>query len=445
MYVHAFSVQDLKCFAGFHRIDLGISSGEDKKFEGWVVLAGRNGTGKTTLLRALAAAAIGPDRAKRLVGDFSGWLRAGNHVFGGGASRPTTNIQVENIGPVVGDDPALSIFLKESHDIDVLGRVGGLNWYTETESAEEFHARRDGQGGHFLAAYGAYHRLGGAPSATQLRFQEDLALSSVVGLFDEDATLFEGLPWIDKLHARALERRNGAEKARAQLLELLGDDLLPGGKQEFDLDSEGLHLKQDGRPFVIGQLSDGYKTAVGLVLHILQLLDRSFGDLKIERHKGKLACMHPGVVLIDEVDAHLHPSWQQRIGFWLKERFPKVQFIVTTHSPFVCQAADVVIRLPKPGTEEKTRRMEGQTFYRIVNGSADDAVMTELFGLDHPHSPRSEQLREEVAKLEERVMDAVATDVELVEYQSLKTKLPSGLGEEADRALRRLVGQMDLP
>ena len=51
--------------------------------------------------------------------------------------------------------------------------------------------------------------------------------------------------------------------------------------------------------------------------------------------------MAPGVVLIDEVDAHLHPTWQRRIGLWFREHFPKLQFIVSTHSPLICQAATV--------------------------------------------------------------------------------------------------------
>ena len=55
---------------------------------------------------------------------------------------------------------------------------------------------------------------------------------------------------------------------------------------------------------------------------------------------GAPVVTHRGVVLIDEVDVHLHVSWQRSIGFWLKKHFPNVQFIVTTHSPFVCQAAD---------------------------------------------------------------------------------------------------------
>lgn len=47
-----------------------------------------------------------------------------------------------------------------------------------------------------------------------------------------------------------------------------------------------------------------------------------------------------GVVLIDEVDAHLHPTWQTRIGQWFTKYFPNIQFIVTTHSPLVCRACE---------------------------------------------------------------------------------------------------------
>jgi hypothetical protein len=45
------------------------------------------------------------------------------------------------------------------------------------------------------------------------------------------------------------------------------------------------------------------------------------------------------VVVIDELDAHLHPDWQRRIGHWLRQKFPRIQFIVATHSPFLAQVA----------------------------------------------------------------------------------------------------------
>lgn len=83
----------------------------------------------------------------------------------------------------------------------------------------------------------------------------------------------------------------------------------------------------------INQMSDGYKSTISLVADIAyrmavlnpQLLDRALSEAS-------------GIVLIDEVDLHLHPAWQQRILRDLTEIFPKVQFIVTTHAPKVINA-----------------------------------------------------------------------------------------------------------
>jgi predicted ATP-binding protein involved in virulence len=93
----------------------------------------------------------------------------------------------------------------------------------------------------------------------------------------------------------------------------------------------------------------------------------------------------PGVVIIiDEVDAHLRVSCQRRIGTWLKAHFPNIQFIITTHSPYICLAADPggLIRLPDPN-EDKPPHVVGQDLYdRVVCGSGDDPVLSELFGLE---------------------------------------------------------------
>lgn len=62
----------------------------------------------------------------------------------------------------------------------------------------------------------------------------------------------------------------------------------------------------------------------------------------------------PGVVLIDEIDLHLHPRWQRRIMEDLRRVFPKIQFIATTHSPIIISAAKdaKVIVLEENGTRE---------------------------------------------------------------------------------------------
>lgn len=80
----------------------------------------------------------------------------------------------------------------------------------------------------------------------------------------------------------------------------------------------------------VDMLSDGLRNTIAMVA------DLAFRASKLNPHLGtQAALLTPGVALIDEVDMFLHPSWQQTILGSLRTAFPKVQFIVTTHSPQV--------------------------------------------------------------------------------------------------------------
>lgn len=80
----------------------------------------------------------------------------------------------------------------------------------------------------------------------------------------------------------------------------------------------------------VSLLSDGIRNMIGMVADI------AYRATKLNPHlKDKAAEQTPGIVLIDEVDMHLHPKWQQTVLTDLIEAFPLIQFIVTTHSPQV--------------------------------------------------------------------------------------------------------------
>jgi len=81
------------------------------------------------------------------------------------------------------------------------------------------------------------------------------------------------------------------------------------------------------KELLIEQLSDGYRTTLAMVMDIASRM--------AEANPNSNVLETTGVVLIDEVDLHLHPGWQQRILTDLTRTFPNVQFIVTTHSPQV--------------------------------------------------------------------------------------------------------------
>jgi hypothetical protein len=161
--------------------------------------------------------------------------------------------------------------------------------------------------------------------------------------------------------------------------------------------------------FPLREMSDGYRSVAALVVDLIKQFHDCYGDLHFELRHGIPTITFPGVVIIDEVDAHLHVSWQRRIGTWLKAHFPNIQFIVTTHSPYICQAADPggLIRLPGPSEDEPPQVVDQDLYDRVVYGSGDDAVLSELFGLETPYSERAEELRRDLRA----ALDAGATSV----------------------------------
>jgi predicted ATP-binding protein involved in virulence len=106
--------------------------------------------------------------------------------------------------------------------------------------------------------------------------------------------------------------------------------------------------KQPEPPFQIEQLSDGYRTMLALVMDLARRMAVANGNFAWP--EGQTVLHSPGVVLIDEVELHLHPSWQQTVLPNLMEIFPDTQFIVTTHSPQVLTAVPAGhIRILKDG------------------------------------------------------------------------------------------------
>lgn len=84
---------------------------------------------------------------------------------------------------------------------------------------------------------------------------------------------------------------------------------------------------------LFNNLSDGYRNMAAMAADIAH---RAAG---LNPHLGeKAATESSGVVLIDEIDLHLHPHWQRRVVSDLQRAFPRIQFIATTHSPFIIQS-----------------------------------------------------------------------------------------------------------
>lgn len=92
---------------------------------------------------------------------------------------------------------------------------------------------------------------------------------------------------------------------------------------------------EEGTVVPFATLSDGYRNVIKIVLDVAARMCMLNPYLK-----GEALRETPGVVVIDEIDLSLHPTWQRRIIGILKDLFPKIQFICATHSPFIIQSLE---------------------------------------------------------------------------------------------------------
>ena len=127
------------------------------------------------------------------------------------------------------------------------------------------------------------------------------------------------------------------------------------------------------------------------------------------------------------------------MGTWLKAHFPQIQFIVTTHSPYVCQSADPggLILLPGPGENRPPRIIEQDLYERVIYGSGDDAILTELFGVDTPYSAEAERMRRRLGDLEVKVLEGIASVAEKEEFRTLSERLTSTMTARVDEVAAR--------
>lgn len=145
----------------------------------------------------------------------------------------------------------------------------------------------------------------------------------------------------------------------------------------------------------VGQLSDGVRNMIALVADIAYRMTRINSDLGREA-----ANKTPGLVLIDEVDMHLHPEWQQVVLQSLMDAFPCVQFVVTTHSP------QVISSIRREHVRVLDENMAGESVAAIPTartyGRSNAEVMQSVMGVaPEPILPESQDLKRYMAMIEQ--------------------------------------------
>lgn len=182
--------------------------------------------------------------------------------------------------------------------------------------------------------------------------------------------------WFKKLTFTQLQRRTTIPALDAVRNAVLC--CTPGASEFYhDIAEDQIMLKLDHEGLMpFNFLSDGFRNMVAMVA------DMAHRACRLNPHLASNAAKEtPGVVLIDEIDLHLHPKWQRRVVTDLQHAFPKIQFIATTHSPFIIQSLEAgqLIDLEQELTSEQIDTIQPGIAapgpgYNFSNRSIEDII-----------------------------------------------------------------------
>lgn len=419
MYLTKAKIENVRILSSF---DLDLTKDEAP---GWHVLLGDNGSGKSTFIRAVSVALVGRENAAALRQNWSSWLgecdSPGNIALAvqadpkwdrwvgkGKQSNKTIKLRV-NFAPLEARKSVSPKFSSENATRTVWG--GGKGW--------------------FSAAFGPFRRFQGGERDYEKLYYSHPRLAAHLSAFGEDVALSEALEWIRNVHIRALEHDEGAVALKQGIVRFINaSDLLPHDARIAEVTSAGVMMNDGASAKVpVEEMSDGYRSILAMTFELLRAMASAFGtESLLQALNAEDGTVNlPGVILIDEIDAHLHPTWQKRIGAWFVNRFPRVQFFVTTHSPIVCQAAEQgsIWRLASPGSEEKSGRVKGQDLDRLLYGNVLEAYSTEYFGAEVTRSHTSRKMLRELATLNLKSLEVELTEDEKKRRSKLQRFLPS--------------------
>jgi predicted ATPase len=422
MYIRQVKLQDLR---GFQTVKLKFER-PGGKFAGWVAITGDNASGKTALLKAIALCLLGPEAIRSLQPSLRGWVRA--HCA---EAKAKVELVTGSRDHFIEDREPAKVFWSKLNIVAADVGEPSLHALRNYKGAEnpKYGPWSEAAQGWFSAGYGPFRRLYGAAPDAQSIMGGPSHVARYATMFSEVATLGECEVWLKDLHAKRLEGRRQESETLQQLIEFLQDDFLPSGLAVDRVDSDGLWLRSANDVVLpMADVSEGYRVALALLLDIVRHMVLSFGHKGlIQLVNGQRILPHEGVVFIDEVDAHLHPEWQRQIGFWLKQRFPHVQFIVTTHSPLICQAADerMIFHLPSPGTALEPFQIGERDYREIIASRPDQIYRSPAFGMKHTLSPPMVAASHRYANLKAKQLAGLLSASEHSEMQRLRERITS--------------------
>lgn len=349
-----------------------------------LILTGKNGSGKTSLLLEINKFLTQIDN-----GSFQHFTNQKNHQ---------ENLEKQLSNPNLNADQKLNVErqLKQAQDWFLM--FGGTKIkFSGTENT----IFEKSQKGEFLLAFFDSKRH------TNLNIPQGINkinLQKKYHLNDKANTNF--IQYIVNLKADRSFARDDNEKEVVEKIDKWFERLENRLKQIFDVSN--LELRFDRRsynfdiitdkntPFNFNNLSDGYSAIISIVTELL---------LRMEAHEVKSYDLE-GIVIIDEIETHLHVDLQKKILPFLTDFFPKIQFIVTTHSPFVLSSL----------SNTTICDLETRTVTTDLSGYSYDALLESYFKTDK----YSEEIKNKIFEFDKLISLKEKTSEQLEQIRSLR-------------------------
>ena len=196
----------------------------------------------------------------------------------------------------------------------------------------------------------------------------------------------------------------------------------------FDIEQSRIIVEfENGKKIPFEHLSDGQRTTVSLFCDIARR-----AAILNPHLEGNASLETEGIVLIDELDLHLHPKWQRSIIENLRRAFPKIQFICTTHSPFLIQSLR---------SGEELIMLDGQPTAQLANKSIEE-IAQGIMGVSHPEvAERYMEMKTAAKHYLETLEEAAISPEEKLE--AFKQRLSESIAPYADNPAFQAVLEME--
>lgn len=384
MYIRHLRIRQLRCFADANlslRYPTEIRrETDDPSYPNVNLLLGDNGAGKTTILKAIALAVLAPViggsgfRSFYLVRRNTNTRRAlieSNVILHGQDVRPSSKSWKSLRRPRVRFNA--SIYRREDYETVL---------FSERSFGRET-LYRDRSPAFFLSAYGTSRRVEDSigRNNSEDRKSRTQRYARVAGLFEAQASLVPLFTWLPEIKAKNKRRYH-------EICQLFAKFLPEQAKFTGKTDNKDFFFKVGSQSVPFEAMSDGYRGYIGWVCDLLyQLTTICPARIKLVEVRG--------IVLVDEIDLHLHPHWQRTVIERVSRALPNMQFIFTTHSPIVA-ASIAKENIFLMDVDEGGASTVRQSHERIFGLSADQALESRYFGLQ---STRAKAFLEEIQEL----------------------------------------------